>query len=62
MAVFFACFLPVLISQERQRVECRRRTSDTAWQTIIDEAGAQVVVDSIGLEFAIAKLYRGLDD
>lgn len=57
-----AVFLPVLISQERQRVECRRRTSDTAWRTIVYEAGDRVVLESIGLEFAIAELYRGLDD
>lgn len=52
-----AVFLPVLISQERQRVECRRRTSDTAWRTIVYEAGDRVVLESIGLEFAIAELY-----
>lgn len=52
----------VLISQECQRVECRRRTSTTTWQTIIYEAGDRVVLNSIDLAFAIAELYRGIDD
>jgi Uma2 family endonuclease len=52
----------VLISQESQRVECRRRTSATTWQTIVYEAGDRVVLNSMDLEFAIADLYRGIDN
>jgi Uma2 family endonuclease len=51
----------VLISQERQRVECRRRTSANTWETAVYEAGDSVFLNSIDLEFAIADLYRGLD-
>ncbi|HEY9661002.1 MAG TPA: Uma2 family endonuclease [Allocoleopsis sp.] len=51
----------VLISQERQRVECRRRTTTNTWETVIYEAGDRVVLKSIDLEFAISELYRGLD-
>lgn len=52
----------VLISQESQRVECRRRTSATTWETIVYETGDRVILKSIDLEFAIADLYRGIDD
>ncbi|NJO41312.1 MAG: Uma2 family endonuclease [Cyanobacteria bacterium CRU_2_1] len=52
----------ILVSQESQCVECRRRTSANTWETVIYEAGDRVVLKSIGLEFAIAELYRGLDD
>jgi Uma2 family endonuclease len=52
----------ILISQESQHVECRRRTDANTWETVIYEAGEQVLLASIGLEFAIADLYRGLDD
>ncbi|PZD72837.1 hypothetical protein C1752_03187 [Acaryochloris thomasi RCC1774] len=52
----------VLISQETQRVECRRRISTEVWETTIYAAGEQVVLKSIGLELAISDLYRGLDD
>ena len=51
----------VLISQQTQRVECRRRISEGVWESVIYEAGDRVVLESIGLEFAIASLYRGLD-
>jgi Uma2 family endonuclease len=51
----------VLISQERQHVECRRRISENSWETVVYEAGNRVVLKSIGLEFAITALYRGLD-
>lgn len=52
----------VLISQESHRVECRRRTSKNTWKTTIYGTGDLVVLESIGLEFAISNLYRGLDD
>lgn len=51
----------VLISQENQRVECHRCTSANIWETTIYEKGNRVVLKSIGLEFAIADLYRGVD-
>ncbi len=60
----------VLISQECQRIECRRRTSVNTWETMVYTAGDTVVLTSIDLEFAIraasslrliAELYRGLD-
>jgi Uma2 family endonuclease len=59
----------VLISQEAQRVECRRRapgtdassTDASTWETVVYEAEDRVVLKSIGLELAIADLYRGLD-
>ncbi len=51
----------ILISQESQRVECRRRTAANTWETVMYQAGDQVVLNSLGLEFAIANLYRGLD-
>jgi Uma2 family endonuclease len=52
----------ILISQESQRVECRRRTAANTWETTVYEPGDHVVLKSIGLEVAIANLYRGLDD
>ncbi|MDY6784173.1 MAG: Uma2 family endonuclease [Cyanobacteriota bacterium] len=52
----------VLISQECQRVECRRRTTTNTWETVIYERGDRVVLKSLDVEFAIAQLYRGLDD
>ena len=51
----------VLISQQTQKVECHRRTSENAWETVTYEAGDRVVLRSIGLKFAITSLYRGLD-
>ncbi len=51
----------VLISQESQRVECRRRISENSWEIVIYETGDQIVLKSISLEFAITDLYRGLD-
>lgn len=50
----------VLISQETQPVECRRRTSAKTWETVVYGFGECVIVKSIGLEFAISELYRGL--
>jgi len=51
----------VLISQDSQRVECRRRTRLNTWETVIYQTGDAVVLHSIDLQFAIAELYRGLD-
>jgi Uma2 family endonuclease len=51
----------VLISQEEQRVEGRRRTAANTWETVVYGPGDRVVLTSIDLEFAIAELYRGLD-
>lgn len=51
----------VLITQESQRVECRRRTSANTWETVVYGLGESVALQSIGMEFAIADLYRGLD-
>jgi Uma2 family endonuclease len=51
----------VLISQQTQQVECRRCVSKGVWETVTYKAGDLVVLESIGLKFAIASLYRGLD-
>ncbi|MEC4806292.1 MAG: Uma2 family endonuclease [Jaaginema sp. PMC 1079.18] len=51
----------VLISQESQRLECRRRTSADTWETTIYEVCDLVSLSSINLKFAIAQLYRGID-
>ncbi len=51
----------VLISQESQRVECRRRTAANQWETVVYEGCDRVVLKSIDLEFALTDLYRGLD-
>ena len=51
----------VLITQESQRVECRRRNSMGVWETTIYEKGDLVVLQSLNLELAIADLYRGID-
>lgn len=51
----------VLISQESQRVECRRRISADTWETVVYQTGDRIALKSINLEFAIADLYRGLD-
>lgn len=51
----------VLINQEFQRVECRRRNSMGTWETTIYETGDPVILQSINLELAIADLYRGID-
>lgn len=52
----------VLISQTEQRVECRRRRSANAWETVVYQRGDDVMLSSINLELPIAALYRGLDD
>lgn len=51
----------VLISQQTQRVECRCRISKDIWETTVYEMSDRVRLRSIGLEFVIASLYRGLD-
>lgn len=51
----------LLISQEEQRVECRRKTAAGTWETTIYELGDRVILTSVDLEFAITDLYRGLD-
>jgi Uma2 family endonuclease len=53
----------VLISQEEMRVECRRRVASNSgqWKTEIYGVGEQVLLKSIGLEIAIADLYRGVN-
>ena len=51
----------VLISQDKQQVECRRRTDTNTWETVIYQLSDHVFLSSLNLEFTIAKLYRGLD-
>ncbi|NEQ31402.1 MAG: Uma2 family endonuclease [Leptolyngbya sp. SIO4C5] len=51
----------VLISQERQYVECRRHISINRWETTVYETGDMVILKSIDLTFPISQLYRGLD-
>lgn len=50
----------VLISQERMRVECRRRTR-SGWETVIYEVGEQISFKSIDLDVAIERLYTGVE-
>lgn len=52
----------VLIAQANQCVECRRRNAVGTWETVIYGVGDQVTLKSIDLKFAIADLYRGLDN
>ena len=51
----------VLISQVSARVECRRRTALGRWETVVYEQGDLTVLSSIGLEFAVTELYRGIE-
>ncbi|NJN22260.1 MAG: Uma2 family endonuclease [Leptolyngbya sp. RL_3_1] len=51
----------VLISQESQTLECRRRNAAGIWEIVVYGSGDRVCLTSIGLEFEIAELYRGLD-
>ena len=51
----------VLIFQESQRVECRRRTVTNTWETTIYTAGDQISLKSINLKFDISQLYLGID-
>ncbi|MBW4650636.1 MAG: Uma2 family endonuclease [Kastovskya adunca ATA6-11-RM4] len=50
----------VLVSQDSQRVECRCKVGDS-WETVVYGSGDRILLKSLDLEFAIAKLYRGLD-
>ncbi|MCD8489320.1 MAG: Uma2 family endonuclease [Desertifilum sp.] len=50
----------VLISQDSQRVECRRRVGN-GWETVVYGSDDRILLKSLNLEFAIAQLYRGLD-
>ncbi|GAB4430344.1 MAG: hypothetical protein OHK0035_10860 [Cyanobacteria bacterium J069] len=50
----------VLISQEERRVECRCRVGVGTWESVVYGAGDRLVLNRIGLELAIARLYRGL--
>lgn len=50
----------VLISQESQHVECRRRVGES-WETVVYGPGDRVFLKSLDLKVAIAELYRGLD-
>lgn len=51
----------ILISQQSQQVECRRREANGIWETVVYEGGDRVMLKSIVLEFSIAELYRGLN-
>ncbi|MDG2990616.1 Uma2 family endonuclease [Candidatus Synechococcus calcipolaris G9] len=51
----------VLISQDRQWVECRRRSAPDTWEITVYNMGDRVTLHNIDLEFAISELYRGLD-
>ncbi|NEQ99349.1 MAG: Uma2 family endonuclease [Cyanothece sp. SIO2G6] len=52
----------MLIAQDSQRVECRRRTVANTWAPTIYKTDDQVMLKSLNLGFAIAQLYRGLDN
>lgn len=51
----------ILIEQDQQQVECRRRQADNTWETVIYGVNEKVIFQSIELEIAIAQLYQGLD-
>ncbi|MGD1930900.1 MAG: Uma2 family endonuclease [Leptolyngbyaceae cyanobacterium] len=51
----------VLIFQESQQVECRRRTVTNTWETTTYTAGDRLSLKSIDLEFDISQLYLGID-
>ncbi len=51
----------VLIAQDSQTVECRRRTAAGDWETVMYGSGQRVTLTSINLGFEMAELYRGLD-
>jgi Uma2 family endonuclease len=52
----------VLISQDCQQVECRRRTPTSSWDATVYKVGDRVTLKSIDLEFAMSELYRGVDN
>jgi Uma2 family endonuclease len=50
----------VLIAQDAVEVECRRRAPGSdQWETEVYGPGDRFVLRSVGLEVAIADLYRG---
>ncbi|GAB4349859.1 MAG: Uma2 family endonuclease [Cyanophyceae cyanobacterium] len=51
----------VLIAQDRQTVEIRRRAADNTWQIAHYGPGDRPALQSIRLDFPISDLYRGLD-
>jgi Uma2 family endonuclease len=51
----------VLISQDTQQVECRRRQADGCWETQVYRAGDRVVLASLEFEFEIDELYVDID-
>ncbi|PZO16893.1 MAG: hypothetical protein DCF25_11910 [Leptolyngbya foveolarum] len=51
----------VLISQDRQYVECHRRQANNIWKSIVYEKDELVFLDSIELSFKLIELYRGLN-
>lgn len=51
----------VLICQDCQRVECRRRTGEDTWETTIYQTGDRVTLTSLDLEFDIDRLYLDID-
>ena len=51
----------LLISQDSQQVECRRRTSEGTWETTFYQTGDRIPLTSLNLEFDISRLYRNLD-
>jgi Uma2 family endonuclease len=52
----------VLITQDEMRVECwRRQESHGSWEVTVYGAGDRMTLPSIGLEIAIATLYRGVN-
>jgi len=51
----------VLISQDSQRVECRRRRADNTWETIVYQKGEMVTFASLDLVFEIESLYLDID-
>lgn len=51
----------VLIAQNQMRVECRRRLRGSEeWETVVYRERDEVVLQRIGLNFAIEELYRGV--
>ncbi len=54
----------VLVAQDEQRVECRRRYREAEterWETVVYEKGDRVFLASVGLEVEIEDLYRGVN-
>ena len=51
----------VLISQNRQYVECHRKQTGDVWELVIYERDEQVCLSSIDLKFKLTGLYRGLN-